>query len=257
MSVKKLKVSITVIEGGDKGKFFDVDSDKTIIGRVGADIALKDTKVSRKHAEIEIKKGRVFIKDLGSTNGIFINDIKTEESEIKNLDEITLGFSRLSIAIVEDLKSFREKNAPSKKSSRSSKKSKKSDIGNMIEEELGRFSRWDVSSGASGEFAEDQHVSKISVSLEVIEGPDKGKTAKLKKGNTVLGRGKSDMSFRDTDISRSHCEIEILGKDQMFIRDLASTNGTFVNSKKVSYSRLKSGDKIQIGGTILKFLLLE
>jgi two-component system cell cycle response regulator len=67
-----------------------------------------------------------------------------------------------------------------------------------------------------------------------------------------LGRGKADVAFRDTDISRTNSEIEVFSKDQIFIRDLASTNGTFVNGKKISYSRIKDKDKIQIGATVIE-----
>jgi len=126
-----------------------------------------------------------------------------------------------------------------------------------IEEELVKFSRWDVSQDDSQELTAEKKHLKVEAYIEVIEGPDKGKKCRLKKGHSVLGRGKVDIALRDTDISRTHAEIEIFGGSQMFIRDLASTNGTYVNNKKVSYSRLQDGDVIQTGATVMKFIVPE
>lgn len=258
MPSKKLKVTLTVIEGQNKGESFDLEKSLTVLGRLGCDIPLKDAKISRKHATIEIRSDGVHVKDLGSTNGIFVNDLKVEEVKLKNLDELTLGFTRMSVAIIEDLKSFKEHNIHRHKSSSSSKSASKKDIGNMIAEELLRFSRWDVSGESPGGFDENQGLSKVSALLEVIDGPDKGKRSKLKRGSSILGRGKkADISFKDTDISRAHAEIEISGKEQAFVRDLGSTNGTYLNGRRVSYSRIKNDDLVQIGATTIKFIFAE
>lgn len=257
MAKKKVKVSITVIEGQDKGNTFQITKSSTVIGRTAGDVIINDPKISRKHAKIIIKDGSVSIKDMGSTNGIMLNDVKVEEAELTNLDELTLGFTKVSVAIVEDLKSFKEKNVSAgKKSGKSFAGADTGDIGKMIEEELSRFSRWDVSAEGSDKLSSDQSVKALAY-MEVIEGPDKGKRMKLKKGTTVLGRGKADVAFRDTDISRAHCEVEVYSKDQIFIRDLASTNGTYVNDKKVTYTRLSHEDEVLIGGTRIKLSILE
>lgn len=251
---QKLKVSLTVLEGEDKGRIFELKDGKTVIGRTGVDIVLRDSKTSRKHAAIEVLEGKVQIMDLGSTNGVFVNGARIESCELKNLDEITIGFTRLSVAVVEDLKSFKDKNIGRDKT----RKSGKDDIAKLIDEELSRFSRWDVSQETSGEFQSDKAVSKCNAVLNVTKGPDEGKALKLKSGTTILGRGKkADLNFKDIDMSRAHCEIEVYGKDQCFIRDLASTNGTYINNKRVSYSRLKSGDVIQTGNTVMEFTLTE
>lgn len=71
----------------------------------------------------------------------------------------------------------------------------------------------------------------------------------------TLGRG-TDVDFRvpDEGVSRHHLRVVALNDGSILLTDLESTNGTFVNGKKVSSAVLADGDKIQIGSTaILKF----
>lgn len=56
---------------------------------------------------------------------------------------------------------------------------------------------------------------------------------------------------QDRFFSRHHCILEI-APPQAFIRDLGSTNGTFVNGMKIETAYLKSGDRIQGGETVLE-----
>ena len=67
--------------------------------------------------------------------------------------------------------------------------------------------------------------------------------------------GRSDDSHfclpQDRFFSRHHCILEI-APPQAFIRDLGSTNGTFVNGQRVETAYLKSGDRIQGGETVLE-----
>jgi two-component system cell cycle response regulator len=70
-----------------------------------------------------------------------------------------------------------------------------------------------------------------------------------------LGRG-TDVDFRlpDEGVSRHHLRVVALSDGTVLLTDLESTNGTFVNGKKVTSAVLGDGDKIQIGSTaILKF----
>lgn len=87
----------------------------------------------------------------------------------------------------------------------------------------------------------------------VIAGPDLGQMFAL-EGKSDIGRGQ-DASIRllDTETSRAHARFLNRG-GQIAIRDLDSTNGTFVNGQKITETTLEDGDTIQIGTTtILKF----
>jgi len=70
----------------------------------------------------------------------------------------------------------------------------------------------------------------------------------------VVGRSSElDMVLVEDMVSRKHARI-IMQQDQIWIEDLGSTNGTFVNGEKIKRSRLKEGDRILIGTSILKVL---
>ena len=89
--------------------------------------------------------------------------------------------------------------------------------------------------------------------LVVIQGPNVGEMFKVGDGGKV-GRG-SEVTFHlsDTEISREHAQI-VRDGEAVFVEDLGSTNGTFVNSKRVSREQLRDGDKVQVGtATVLKF----
>ena len=64
------------------------------------DIVLNDKSVSRVHAQIDEAEGRLYIYDMNSTNGTYINGVKivSEEKEIKEGDEIRLGNLRFVLA---------------------------------------------------------------------------------------------------------------------------------------------------------------
>jgi pSer/pThr/pTyr-binding forkhead associated (FHA) protein len=48
-------------------------------------------------------------------------------------------------------------------------------------------------------------------------------------------------------VSRLHCRLTALPGGQLEVRDLESTNGTFVNGKRVEVAHLASGDRLQVG----------
>jgi pSer/pThr/pTyr-binding forkhead associated (FHA) protein len=48
-------------------------------------------------------------------------------------------------------------------------------------------------------------------------------------------------------VSRVHCRITALPTGELEVKDLESTNGTFVNGQRVEQARLLSGDRLQVG----------
>ena len=73
----------------------------------------------------------------------------------------------------------------------------------------------------------------------------------------VLGRSRTcDLPVASTDASRRHAEI--LGTGKSFVlRDLSSTNGTFVNGGRIDRHELRPGDRIQIGAESITFCQIE
>lgn len=71
----------------------------------------------------------------------------------------------------------------------------------------------------------------------------------------TIGRsGKNDISLRDRNSSRQHCNILKVG-DNWFVVDCESHNGTYVNDERVKKRELKEGDKISIGAVEIVFSL--
>lgn len=69
---------------------------------------------------------------------------------------------------------------------------------------------------------------------------------------TTIGRDKSaGIVLDDTECSRIHAAIRYWD-DIFVIRDMNSSNGTFVNGKKIDIARISPGDVIKIGNTEIK-----
>ncbi len=90
--------------------------------------------------------------------------------------------------------------------------------------------------------------------LVVIYGLDLGKKFNLDRPSLIIGRSsKADIQIDQESVSRNHCKIINTGKTIM-LRDLGSTNGTYINDELVDEYVLRDGDIIKIGRCIFKFL---
>src|SRR5499427_9444827 len=89
--------------------------------------------------------------------------------------------------------------------------------------------------------------------IRVKTGPNKGKVYDIQESPLTVGREDNQViQILDQGVSRAHAEIFRLG-EMCFVRDLNSTNGTYVNDVKVAEESLKAGDEMLIGTTILVF----
>src|SRR5499425_294982 len=90
--------------------------------------------------------------------------------------------------------------------------------------------------------------------LVVIYGNDLGRKFNLNQPSIVIGRSsKSDLQIDQESVSRSHAKLVNTGKT-IILRDLGSTNGTYVNDELIDEYVLRDGDFIKLGRTIFKFL---
>ncbi len=104
-------------------------------------------------------------------------------------------------------------------------------------------------------------ISKISerpagkdACLVVIYGLELGRKYNLETQNVLIGRSsRSDVQIDQESVSRNHAKIINTGKS-IILRDLGSTNGTYVNDQLIDEYVLRDGDFIKIGRTIFKFL---
>ncbi len=96
---------------------------------------------------------------------------------------------------------------------------------------------------------------KSSPCLVVIHGNNLGEKYILNRLETIIGRKEdADIQVEEENVSRQHAKI-MLHDSNVTIKDLKSTNGTFINTKRLKDEVvLKEGDLILIGNTILKFI---
>jgi two-component system, cell cycle response regulator len=104
-------------------------------------------------------------------------------------------------------------------------------------------------------------ISKISdrpaakeACLVVIYGLELGKKFNLTRPQMIIGRSsKADVQIDQEAVSRNHCKILNTG-NAVLLRDMGSTNGTYVNDEMIDEYVLRDGDFIKVGRCIFKFL---
>lgn len=90
-------------------------------------------------------------------------------------------------------------------------------------------------------------------SLFVIRGNDQGSRFELGESIASLGRDVSNLiQLHDTEVSRRHAEL-VPHERTFVLNDLSSSNGTFVNGRRIETCELNSGDQVQMGGTLMLF----
>lgn len=243
MTVMRVKVTLTVIEGKDFQKTHQVNKSPYVIGRAKSDFSLSDGKVSSKHAHLIIDGKKVWLKDLDSRNGTQINGLQIEKRLLHDLDVIEMGFTKIQVNIVENLQALQKSpvdDDPTKLVK---------DIGILIEDELDKFSKWDLSNPGSKIRNENDDV--LPLGIRVVKGPDKGKVFPFpKKKKVVMGRGQVDFVLKDSETSRMHAQIEIMDDGQVMVKDLNSTNGTWYKGERIDQQIIVPGEYIQIGHTV-------
>jgi len=79
-----------------------------------------------------------------------------------------------------------------------------------------------------------------------------GRACELHTDRTTIGRVEDNtFQIADPSVSSHHCEVHLRGSD-IFIRDLNSTNGSFISGNKIEESILKPGQTLRLGQVELK-----
>ncbi len=87
----------------------------------------------------------------------------------------------------------------------------------------------------------------------VVSGRDKGRTFLLRDAEITIGRDPScAISLNGSRVSRYHALVRPVG-NQFELRDLQSSNGTFINGCRIDRQPLRAGDSIKIGNTRFSF----
>ncbi len=91
---------------------------------------------------------------------------------------------------------------------------------------------------------------QLIVSVEGVE----IKHVPLRKERTTLGRlHDNDIVFENLVVSGHHCAFDLQGLADVYVEDLHSTNGTYINGKMVKRQQLRDGDVIAIGNFRIQY----
>ena len=94
------------------GEFPLPDSGEIVIGRSSElDMVLVEDMVSRRHAKITVTSGQIFLQDLGSTNGSFVNGEKIKRAKLDEGDRILIGTSIIKVVATDGGPNLREAQA--------------------------------------------------------------------------------------------------------------------------------------------------
>lgn len=85
------RISLYVASGAEKGKTYVCEQPLVAIGRHNVDFALEDPQVSQSHCVLEIMGERIVLRDLGSTNGTYVNGRPVREAALEHMSEFRIG----------------------------------------------------------------------------------------------------------------------------------------------------------------------
>jgi transcriptional regulator with PAS, ATPase and Fis domain len=89
---------LTVVDGD--GAVHPLGGERTVVGaHPSADIEIADPAMSKFHCEIRISEGTPFVRDLGSTNGTFVDGVPVVEAPLRHESVLTLGRTRLRFGV--------------------------------------------------------------------------------------------------------------------------------------------------------------
>ena len=222
------------------------DGKPLVVGRKRGDLILDDPLVSGSHCRILAKDEGFVLQDLGSTNGTMVDGRMVREAALKPGSEITIGASKMILYVGEDPREKVEtpvRPTPSQL-----------EIAWLLDEELVELrSGADRTRPPADVIGQDLRLPPgMNAVVEVIAGLDAGKVFRFTRGNVSVGRRQGEVPLTDVEVSRHHAVIEVFGREMIFLRDLGSTNGTYHNGRRISVSKLQSGDTVGCGKTIMR-----
>lgn len=189
------------------------------------DIVLIQGRVSRTHAQIQCSQEGITLTDLNSVNGVWINGQKVRETELRPGDKI--GISDCILQYLPPADDAREEATL---------------INSEKELEI-----------TLAQMTVPISLNETSLPRLVVHAPDRTWEVPLTGDEWTIGRASSNNLALDyLKTSRSHARLERKGND-FILRDLQSTNGTYIHDERIEQRALKNGDTFRIGPTRIVF----
>lgn len=237
---------LTLVQDRNTVQIYDLDQPVIRIGRVaGMDIQIDDVSISRRQAEIQQDGDHWVVRDIGSSNGTFVNGERLAgDRPLKAGDEIAIG--QFSLFFERGLASFqpRQREVPAKEASRppvpaaAPRPAGQADAtAYMASEEIDRLKR--------------EGVQKRQAHLIWEVGPERATHYLAADGGALIGR--SEMcDLRVPRGPRQHVLVLRVG-DAFEVRNLCLWRRMRVRGEVTSRARLHNGDVIEIGPVRLTF----
>lgn len=90
----------------------------------------------------------------------------------------------------------------------------------------------------------------MDIALVMVKADGSSKEFRLDKEHAVVGRDEGcRLRIPLPSVSRRHCELKV-DDDELIVKDLGSSNGTFVNGRKVKTTELAPGDLLSVGPVV-------
>ncbi|MGB8909329.1 MAG: FhaA domain-containing protein [Candidatus Cybelea sp.] len=89
------KFCLRTVEGVPPGEVYSIEGTSRIGRSDDGEIVLLDLSVSRAHAVVEVRAGEAIVRDLGSTNGTYLNGKRIETGTLRDGDELRFGNTRM------------------------------------------------------------------------------------------------------------------------------------------------------------------
>lgn len=223
----RLAGELTVVQGSGAGTRHPLPEGDTSIGRdPGNTVALADPMVTRRHAVVSVDRGIAHVRDLGSSNGSWVNGVRLDgPRQLQDGDTLEIGQTRFVFHV-----------RPA-----------------TAAEPLAAATRiLDVASLRAPAAAPDRARS----TLTIAGGQQDGERFPLQPGTELtIGRDAGNaIALRDAQASRRHAAVTVGAAGDATLRDLGSSNGTLVNSTRIDTPRLlRDGDRITVGATVLLY----
>jgi len=269
---KNIKLTFTVEESREEQSRFEITKPKIMVGRKIGDLLIDDPAISPQHALLEVFSDNYLLTDLGSKKGTFVNNKKIEQQLLKSTDEIRIGKTKLFFLATafdfleevmvdqadndetdeivdsngqDDLK-IDEKPEPDVNREELIDKHEVNDVPDM-------FRTLRAKQSMIEEMAPKGTKSPLEIKLSIKYGPQTAKSYRSRMRNLVLGRGdQADIIIEDAEVSRKHTLIEVVGQNLVYVSDLSSANGTYLNGDKISRTKILNNDVIKIGNTYIE-----
>ncbi len=222
-------VNLRIKSGAHTGKVIPVAENTFVIGRErDCNLKVNVPGVSRYHCRLELIDQRLYVSDLRSRNGTYVNETRVEtRQELVNGDNLRIDNETTLGLLAHVLEGLPRPPQPPE------------GLIEALDELLESLTTLQE---------RDSAASDVSVTLRVMNGEQAGDEIGVAGEMFLIGRAK-ECRWRPAaeSTSRRHCTIRIRG-DHVAVEDLNSSHGTFVNGERISTPHtLADGDQLRLG----------